>query len=98
MPKINISGFGKNTRISFEALFTPSAARRIDWYAAAGWERFRPEANKGFKDRFASEGGFKLRFPVKFVKFMGLRLGVRAAGFKKIHDPRIIIEFGAGAF
>jgi hypothetical protein len=96
-PKFNFVSAEKGNRFSVEALYTPSAARRVDWYAALGPEWSRREDTGEYKPRLASEGGIKFRFNLtKFL--MGARIGLRASGLKQPQSPRLIIELGPGAF
>jgi hypothetical protein len=95
-----------------EALLTPSASRWADWYVAAGYERGvtvrrgEPDGESGGAAGFASEVGVKLRvtaagrarWALLGYRFAGVRLGVRANGFTRLHQPRLIAEVGAGAF
>ena len=94
-----------------EAMVTPSASRWADWYAAAGYERGLtpprdlPGDTRG-RNGFASEVGLKLRvtasgrarWALLGYRFAGVRLGVRATGFTRLQQPRLIAEIGAGAF
>lgn len=100
LPKANLILYGKDKRYSLEAMYTPSAARSFDWYASIGSEWFRPEG-RDFDAKFVSEGGIKFRFPKKKLfnvplglRMFGARLGLRTTG----RDPRVVFEFGAGAF
>ena len=91
LPKANLILFGKDKRYSLEAMYTTSAARTFDWYVSAGSEWFRLQ-DRDFEAKFVSEGGVKFRFPYK--RLFGARLGLRTTG----RDPRVVFEFGAGAF
>jgi hypothetical protein len=91
---------------------TPSASRWAEWYVAAGYERgLTPARPDGGGDMvrtngFASEAGMKLRVTISGrarwallgYRFAGVRLGVRANGFTRLQQPRLIVEIGAGAF
>jgi len=94
-----------------EALVTPSASRWADWYVAAGYERgLTPPDAAGAdgpsRNGFAGEVGLKLRVNVSGrarwaalgYRFAGVRMGVRANGFARLRQPRLILEIGAGAF
>ena len=96
-----------------EALLTPSASRWADWYVAGGYERglTRPESMNAGDDTesrngFAGEIGLKLRVTVSGrarwallgYRFAGVRLGVRANGFSRLRQSRLVAEVGAGAF
>jgi hypothetical protein len=94
---------------SADLLITPSASRWVDWYIAAGVERFRfageDEAAR-VPHSFASELGVKFRvaapgrtrWALLGYQFGGVRLGVRSSGFARLRHPRMIVELGAGAF
>jgi hypothetical protein len=98
LPKVNVIHFGNDKRYSIEALYAPSVARSIDWYAAIGAEWLRPrnrdpEAKRNFDAKFVSEGG--IRFRINRGPFLvGGRLGLRVTG----RDQRIVFELGTGAF
>ena len=97
VPKFNWVRSQEGTRFSLESLYTPSAARRVDWYGAIGSEWSRREETGDYKPRFVSEGGLKFRFNLnKFL--IGARIGLRATGLKQPQNPRLIFEFGPGAF
>lgn len=96
LPKVNIMFLGPRKPLSVEALYAPSAARSFDWYVSAGPEWFRPLGTREFDVRFVSEGGLRFRFDKK--QHFGARIGVRTNGFWQPREPRLIIEFGAGAF
>ena len=91
-----------------EALLTPSASRWADWYVAFGYERGVTPRRPAVESRngFASEVGIKMRLTVSGrarwallgYHFAGVRVGVRANGFSHLRQPRLIMEFGAGAF
>lgn len=95
-----------------DALITPSASRWADWYVAGGYERgltpvaSRSDATVASRNGFAGEIGIKLRVTVSGrarwavlgYRFAGVRLGVRANGFSRLRQPRIVVEVGAGAF
>jgi hypothetical protein len=96
LPKINVMPFGPEKRMSVEGLYTPSAARSFDWYVSAGPEWFRPLDSREYDARFVSEGGLRFRFDKKL--HFGGRLGLRTTGFRQPRNPRIVFEFGTGAF
>ncbi|MFN2598718.1 MAG: hypothetical protein ABR563_16210 [Pyrinomonadaceae bacterium] len=98
LPKLNVMPSGPERHWSVEGLFTPSASRTFDWYVSAGPEWIRPLGEDGYDTRFAGEGGLRFRFRIPKLGFMGGRLGLRTTGFRKPHDPRLIFEFGPGAF
>lgn len=95
-----------------EALFTPSASRWVDWYAACGYERdiiTIPASNGGNPEilrGFASEVGLKFRVTLPGrarwaalgYRFSGIRIGIRTSGFSRMREPRFVVEIGAGAF
>lgn len=96
----------------FEAMITPSASRWADWYVAGGYERgltppdAESEATSASRNGFGGEIGLKLRVTLSGrarwaalgYRFAGVRLGVRANGFSRLRQPRLVIEIGAGAF
>lgn len=96
MPKLNFAASGPERRFSIEGLYTPSASRTFDWYVSVGPEWFRPLGESGYDRRFASEGGLRFRF--RYKMFIGGRLGIRTTGLRRPQDPRLIFEFGPGAF
>jgi hypothetical protein len=96
LPKLNVMPSGPERHWSLEGLFTPSASRTFDWYVSAGPERFRPLGEDEYDTRFATEGGLRFRFRYKL--FIGGRLGIRTTGFRQPRDPRLVFEFGPGAF
>ncbi|HLM58654.1 MAG TPA: hypothetical protein VK422_21300 [Pyrinomonadaceae bacterium] len=107
VPKMNLI-FGEGRRVSLEAMYTPSAARLVDWYVSVGGEWVRQEESHDYQQRFVSEGGVKFRFkpprirlipgvPRVKLPFLGGRLGLRANG-RDFNDPRIVVEMGTGAF
>jgi len=89
-------------RFSLEALYTPSAARAFDWYVASGPEWSRPVPGSGYEARLVNEGGLRFRFNGGVIGvpslLLGGRLGMRITGFAEARQPRLIIEFGTGAF
>jgi hypothetical protein len=98
LPKANVILFGNDRRYSLEAMYAPSAARSIDWYASIGSEwllpRNRdPEAKRNFDAKFVSEGGIRGRFNLRSF-LIGGRVGVRVTG----RDQRVVFELGTGAF
>jgi hypothetical protein len=89
--------FERPVRFSLEALYTPSASRTFDWYAAGGSEWARPSQDLGYEARFVQEGG--MRFRVNAGSWLvGGRVGLRVTGFAEARSPRFIFEFGTGAF
>jgi hypothetical protein len=109
VPRAHVVGRGW----AVEGLVTPSASRWVDWYAAVGYERglantpddaARDGARTvsgfggelGLKFRVAAPG--RTRWAVLGYRFGGLRLGLRASGFWRLREPRVIVEIGAGAF
>lgn len=98
LPKANVILFGNDRRYSLEAMYAPSAARSIDWYAAVGseWLRLKnrdPEAKRNFDAKFVSEGGIRGRFNLRSF-LIGGRVGLRITG----RDQRVVFELGTGAF
>ena len=95
-----------------DALVTPSASRWADWYVAGGFERLRrplaqtEDTNRQVIRGFAAEIGMKFRVTVPGryrwallgYRFGGVRVGIRANGFTRVEQPRLVIELGAGAF
>lgn len=106
VPRLHVNrGWG------IDALLTPSASRWADWYVAMGYERGLTAGRGGAVagrgvNGFASEIGVKLRatatgrarWALLGYRFGGVRLGVRANGFTRLREPRVIVEVGAGAF
>jgi len=92
--------------VSWMVLYTPSASRWFDRYAAAGFEtnRFKDEEGISQTDRqFALELGVKFRFraPVRLgllTSFWGVRLGIKNIGAVDIDHMRYVFEFGAGVW
>jgi hypothetical protein len=96
-----------------DALITPSASRWADWYVAAGYERGLITARTGDGQGdgatvrgLAGEAGLKFRVAVSGrarwallgYGFGGVRIGVRANGFSRLANPRVVVEVGAGVF
>jgi hypothetical protein len=50
----------------------------------------------GFKFRFAAGG--KARWALLGYQFGGVRVGIRANGFTRLRNPRLVVEVGAGVF
>lgn len=96
LPKLNIMPTGPEKHWSLEGLFTPSASRTFDWYVSTGPEWFRPLRESGYDTRFAAEGGLRFRF--RYKMFIGGRLGIRTTNVRQPRDPRLVFEFGPGAF
>jgi hypothetical protein len=96
LPKLNFMPSGPERHWSVEGLFSPSASRTFDWYVSAGPEWFRPLGDEEYDTRFAAEGGLRFRF--RFKLFIGGRLGIRTTGLRQPRDPRLVFEFGPGAF
>jgi ketosteroid isomerase-like protein len=94
VPRVGVTGFGKNGRFFFDGLYTPSASRYLGSYVAAGFERTRDPETNIFQNKFAMEGGIKGRWK-KYIPLAGFRIGFRTSSFKR---PRIVIEAGGGTF
>jgi hypothetical protein len=88
-------------------MYTPSASRWFDEYAAAGIETaiFDASDDTSKKTRtFAGEVGVKFRFRAPhqvfgaLFDFWGVRLGVKATGAVDIDHLSYVVEFGAGVW
>ena len=97
LPRIT---FTRDADVGFEALFTPTATRFLNWYVSGGIGNERDEW------KFVAEGGFKVNVRVTgFLKtatlnseFAGLRFGIRTGGFDNIAPIRFIVEIGVGGW
>lgn len=103
--KFNYIRADTGPRFSFDGLYTPSASRTVDWYAAVGAEFLRPFRTEDYEARLVTEGGVKFRWkqgriPIidKKLPFLGVRLGARTNGFTRQRNTRFVFEFGTGAF
>jgi hypothetical protein len=96
LPRFTIMPFGPDRRYGVEALYTPSAARAFDWYVSTGTEWLRTKPGLDFESQSVAEGGIRFRFRKK--QLIGFRLGLRATDVKNPRDPRLVFEFGTGAF
>jgi hypothetical protein len=93
--------------LSWNLLYTTSASRWIDGYAAIGWEWDKDEEGVLHTDQM-TEVGVKMRFnmnatPLRFLTalgtdFWGVRLGVKNKGFFNWESIGYAMEFGAGSF
>lgn len=85
-------------RVTIDGLYTPSGARAMSWYVAAGAEY--DDGNW----TFASETGLKLRAriaPRRYTlgaEFIGFRVGIRGSGWDRITPIRWILEVGLGGW
>lgn len=90
-------------------MYTPSASRWFDTYAAVGVERDREDsgAERPSRTDFVLETGVKFRVnisrsPVKFLApltpFWGVRFGVKNYGFTDIDRLTYVMEVGAGVW
>jgi len=92
--------FTRDADLGFEALFTPTATRFLNWYVSAGI------GNDLDEWKFVAEGGLKVNVRVTgFLKtatlnseFAGFRFGIRTAGFDKLSPIRFIVEIGIGGW
>ena len=97
LPRIT---FTREADVSFEALYTPSATRFLNWYVSSGF------GNELDEWKFVAEGGLKLSARITgFLKsatlgseFAGVRIGVRAGGFDRLAPIRFIVEVGIGGW
>jgi hypothetical protein len=96
VPRVHFTGFSNaSRRYGLDYLYTPSASRWWEVYAAGGIEWYRPGPGRPFNFGPAWEGGFKFRFPVKKWIFAGVRVGVRTSPTKKFS---LVGEPGGGLF
>jgi hypothetical protein len=96
IPRAHFTGFSNGSRrYGLDYLYTPSASRWWEVYAAGGIEWYRPGPGRPFNFGPAWEGGFKFRFPVKKWVFAGVRVGVRTSPTKKF---TLVGEPGGGLF
>jgi len=88
-------------------MYTPSASRWFDEYAAAGIETDSVDAPEGTPAKtrtFAGEVGVKFRFRAPnrvfgaLFDFWGVRMGVKATGAVDIEHLSYVVEFGAGVW
>jgi len=92
--------FTRDADVSFEALFTPTATRFLNWYVSGGI------GNELDEWKFVAEGGLKVNVRVTgFLKtatlnseFAGLRVGIRTGGFDRLSPIRFIVEIGVGGW
>lgn len=92
--------FTRDADLGFEALFTPTATRFLNWYVSAGI------GNDLDEWKFVAEGGLKVNVRVTgFLKtatlnseFAGFRFGIRTGGFDKLSPIRFIVEIGVGGW
>ena len=83
-------------RFGAEVLYTKSASRSFGWYGAAGWES---KQLKMHGRTSVMEAGLRVRFRIpKLERFLGVRVGLRANGFRELRDSRVVFEFGGGAW
>lgn len=96
VPRVHFTGFSNGSRrYGLDYLYTPSASRWWEVYAAGGIEWYRPGPGQSFKFGPAWEGGFKFRGPLKKWAFLGVRLGVRTSPTKNFS---FVVEPGGGLF
>jgi hypothetical protein len=86
---------------SIEALYSSSASRPFDWYVTVGGEshRFDPMDERTW--HVTEELGVRLRFSaekLRFIRFLGGRMGIRAESLKTVRNVRFVYEFGAGSW
>lgn len=83
---------------SWDALYTPSASRFVDWYIDAGIERHQEPGGQHPWDP-AQEFGFKFRFrPIEWLGFLGARFGVRITETENGRMFRYVLEAGGGSW
>ncbi|HLM58068.1 MAG TPA: hypothetical protein VK422_18335 [Pyrinomonadaceae bacterium] len=100
VPRVHFTGFSSGSRrYGLDYLYTPSASRWADWYAAGGIEWFREGPGRPFKFGPAFESGVKFRFPLSIGKrtklFLGGRVGVRTSPTSSL---TLVGEPGGGLF
>jgi hypothetical protein len=86
---------------SYEAMYAPSASRPFDWYIAVGGERLRDPLSGAGNWEPAEEIGIRYRFSaerIRFLRFFGGRVGLRANSMQRPQNVRFVYEFGAGSW
>ena len=95
VPRLSI---GNDKQWTVDALYTPSGARIVDWYVAAGYERWNGPAG----DCVVEEIGFKVRFPSGFLSpvnsLVGMRFGYRGNLHSRVAGGRFVFEVGLGGW
>ena len=94
--------------VGWNILYSPSASRWIDGYAAFGVEWDYGESRQYLGADWMFETGIKfraninhspLRFMSKFgTDFWGLRMGLKAKGLLPVNEWAYVLELGAGSF
>ncbi len=86
---------------SYEAMYAPSASRPFDWYVAVGGERVHDRQTDVGNWEPVEEIGIRYRFSaerVRFLRFLGGRVGLRANSMRHPQNVRFVYEFGAGSW
>jgi hypothetical protein len=86
---------------SYEAMYAPSASRPFDWYVAVGGERLHDAQTGVGSWEPVEEIGIRYRFSaerIRFLRFLGGRVGLRANSMQRPHNVRFVYEFGAGSW
>ena len=86
---------------SYEVMYAPSASRPFDWYVAVGGERLHDPQTDVSNWEAVEEIGIRYRFSaerVRFLRFLGGRVGLRANSMTRPQNVRFVYEFGAGAW
>jgi len=86
---------------SYEAMYAPSASRPFDWYVAVGGERLHDAQTGVASWEPVEEIGMRYRFSaerIRFLRFLGGRVGLRANSMQRPHNVRFVYEFGAGSW
>jgi hypothetical protein len=84
-----------------DAVYSTSAARYMSVYAAIGRDTVLSDPRDPHSTRHttALESGFKMRFPIPWLKiFSGVRVGARADDPSSFRYGRLIIEVGGGSW
>ncbi len=82
-------------------MYAPSASRPFDWYVAVGGERLSDPQSGESDWQPVEEIGIRYRFSaerVRFLRFFGGRVGLRANSLQRPQHVRFIYEFGAGSW
>lgn len=99
VPRAHFTGFSNGSRrYGLDYIYTPSAARFADLYAAGGIEWYRTGPNRPFRFGPAWEVGLKGRVAVPklpFKLFAGYRFGIRTSPTRKF---TFVHEGGGGLF
>ncbi len=86
---------------SYDALYTPSVSRIVDWYLAVGVDLSKDQSTGQYKTDPVEELGIKLRVGwdplIKHgLGFINFRLGYRGALQRGLNHGRWVIETGFG--